>query len=134
MSSPSCPALHQLLDDAELLLDASVGYQLDAETLRHHRQLCQCPGLPGLGVVARFLQRTEVAEGPRHLIAVTFHIPIVGAVCPQDACYIPSHARFLCDADNHILNFRAKVRIVSDTSKSLLGKVSGLQKACEQAA
>ena len=92
----------ELLDDAELFLDACLWDELDAEAWWHHRQLRQRPGFPGLGVVARFLQRTQVTEGPRHLIAVTFHIAVMGAVGSQDARNIPSYTRFLSDTYNHI--------------------------------
>ena len=93
--------LHQFLDDGKLFLDAVIVNQFDAEALGYHRQLCQCPRSPGGCVVTRLFQGTEMSEGPSHLVAVTFHITVMGAICSQDARNIPSDTRFLSDTYNH---------------------------------
>ena len=105
--------LHQFLDDSKLFLDTVIVDEFDAEALGYHRQLCQCPRSPGGCVVARLFQGTEMAEGPGHLVAVTFHITVMGAVGSQDARNIPSDTRFLSDTYNHFLSSSSFWLIVS---------------------
>ena len=106
-------SLHQFLDDGKLFLDTVIVNQFDAEALGHHRQLCQGPWFPGGCIVTRLFQGTEMSEGPRHLIAVAFHITVMGTVGSQDARNIPSDTRFLSDTYNHFLSSSSFWLIVS---------------------
>ena len=93
--------LHEFLDDGELLLDALVVLQLDAETGRNHRQLRQAPGLPQRRILAGFLQLAEVAEGPGDLIAVAFEEAATVLLGSQHIGYITCYRWFLGDTDDH---------------------------------
>ena len=100
--------LHQAFDDGKLLLDAVVVNELDAESRRQHRQRAQRPTFPLVGVVVGFLQRAQVTERPRHLIAVALHIVLAVAGCPYDAGNVATDAWFLCYANNHAAKVQQK--------------------------
>ena len=93
--------LHEPFDDGKLLLDAVVVDEFDAEARRQHRKRTQRPAFPLFGVVVRLLQRTQVAEGPRHLIAVALHVFLVVGCGADDSRDVATYAGFLCDANNH---------------------------------
>ena len=93
--------LHQTFDDGELLLDALVVNEFDAEALRNHGQRRQTPRLPRRCVVVRLFQGTQMTKGPRHLKAVALHIAVVARRGSDNPCDIPRHTGFLCDAYYH---------------------------------
>ena len=87
----------------EMSLREKVGqlFNVRPEALWHHRKRCQRPSLPQRRVVVRFFQRAQMAEGPGHLITVSFDIPFVARVCSQHIRYLACHAWFLSYADSH---------------------------------
>ena len=69
--------LIQVLDYLELLLHTGIGYHLDTIGRGNHRENRQIPTLP-LRIIAIWRQQfTQVAKGPRYLIAITFVIAIL---------------------------------------------------------
>ena len=50
----------------------------------------------------RFLQCTQVAEGPGHLIPVSLDIPLVPASCAKHIGYLLRHTGLFGYADNHL--------------------------------
>ena len=105
---PSIAAVHdfvgllkQRLNDLKLLLHTFVGDQLDTETRRYHRQAAQGPCLPLVGVVVRLLQGAKMAESPRHLIAVTFHVSFMGSIGSQHFGDVAGDTWFFGDTDYH---------------------------------
>ena len=92
---------HELLHHGKLLFNMFSMYEFYAESLWNHGQSAEAPRLPCLGIVMRFLQRTEVTVSPCHLVSVAFHISVFGSCGSNDACYFPCHARFLSNANNH---------------------------------
>ena len=94
-------SLHQPLYDGELLADACVVDELDAESLRNHGQGGEAPSLPHGGVVVRLLQLAKVTEGPCHLVSVTLHVSVVRGVGADDAGDVLGDAGFLCNANYH---------------------------------
>ena len=93
--------LHQLLYYSKLPLYVFLMNQLNAKPLWNHGQTTQRPRLPSLGVVVWFLQGAKVSVGPCHLIAIAFNIAIARCRGTQDACNLPRHTWFLCNANNH---------------------------------
>ena len=97
--------LHESLYNGKLSFYAVVVNKLDTETWWNHRQRRKAPMLPHVGIVVRFLQRTKMAEGPRHLVAITLHISIMGTRCAQYSSYIFGYTWFLGYTDNHYYYF-----------------------------
>ena len=95
--------LEQPFDDGELLLHPLVFLQPDAEAGRNHGQRRQRPGPPRGRVVLGHLQLAQVAEGPRHLVAVALVVAVAARRCPDDAGDVLRHAGLLCYANNHLL-------------------------------
>ena len=94
-------SLKEFFDDGKLLFDMFLMDEFDAESLRNHGQSAERPWFPRLGIVVRFLQRTEMSVCPRDLISVAFDISVARSCSSDDACYFPCHAGFLCDTNDH---------------------------------
>ena len=69
--------LIQVLDDFELFFHARIGNHLDAIGRGNHRENRQIPALPLRIIAVGRQQFTQVAKGPRYLIAITFVIAIL---------------------------------------------------------
>ena len=87
--------LDEGLDAAKLPLHAGIVLELDAKALRKHGQGLQRPSLPHLGVVGRFLELAQVAQGPGHAVAVTLVVAIVAVVGPEYGSNVACHAGLL---------------------------------------
>ncbi len=51
----------------------------------------------------RFFQLTQMTKGPRHLIAVTFHISLMRFIGTNDTCYVFRHTWLFCDTNNQLI-------------------------------
>ena len=65
------------------------------------------------GETRPLVHEPQVAEGPRHAIAVALVIAGALAVGAEDPRYVAAHARFLGDADYQLSNFLASFHISS---------------------
>ena len=116
--------LHQRFDDFELLFVSRVTNQFDAEAGRNHRQRSKAPPLPAFRVVVRLLERTEVPEGPCHLVAVPLDIPVHPFGRPEHLRDFACHTGLFCYANFHpcpplLLNCDAKVRFPDGFSETI---------------
>ncbi len=93
--------LHKACYRLELPLYPLVPLKLYAEAGRYHRQLRERPALPEAVVLVGLLQLAEVAEGPRHLVAVALDVAALVLRSAQNVRYVPSHRRLLGYADYH---------------------------------
>src|SRR5690606_22807114 len=75
--------------------------QLDAKVRRQDGQIFQPPVFPVLIIVMRFLQRTEMPEGPGYLVAVSFVVTVAALSGAQHMRYIPGHTWFFSNTNLH---------------------------------
>ena len=95
--------LHQSLDDVELLLDAFVLLELDAEARWNHRQLAEAPTLPHRRVFVRLLEFAQMAERPSHLISVALQVAVLLRLSSEYIGYFTSHRGLLGYTNHHNL-------------------------------
>ena len=95
--------LEKSFDDVELLLDAFVFFEFDAESRRNHGQLTKAPTLPHRRIFVWLLQLAKVSESPRHLISIAFQVTVLLTLGTQDIRYFTRHRGFLGYTNNHNL-------------------------------
>ena len=96
---------HECLYGAELPFHPLVSLQFDAEAGRYHGQSSQAPWFPQGRIVGRFLEFTQVAKGPCHLVPIAFHVPVHLPVGSQDVGYIACDGGFLRNTYYHCKSF-----------------------------
>ena len=95
---------HQVAQNLELVHAAFFRNQLQLESRRNHRQHFHPPSFPFGGIVVRFEKGAEMAEGPRHPVAVAFHIAVLGGRGPDYTRYLPAHAGLFGYTKFHFLS------------------------------
>src|SRR5262249_31637038 len=91
----------EALDNRELLPGALLVAKLEFEAVRDEGERAQRPALQGRVVVLGLLERGEVAECPRHLVALALEVALVTGAGPEEGGEFAGDRRFLGEYDSH---------------------------------